>query len=218
MVDWYFYFGFKEKEHEYLYREINVDDIILDVGSNIGLVAVQMSAIAEKGEVHAFEPFSKNHARLMEHISMNNIKNIIPNNLGMSDKSETVAMSSPNEENSGMTRVDPDADGDLPLTTIDDYCKRAGIQKLDLIKMDIEGYEAKALHGGKEVLKNLKPTLFIELDDSNLRKYGDSAKDLVLFLEENGYECIDCTNGQSIQSKTDFSDLHIDILAKQTLD
>ena len=51
-----------------------------------------------------------------------------------------------------------------------------------MIKIDVEGFEMKVLRGGGKTLKTFKPSLFIELDDNNLKDVGSCAKDLVKFL------------------------------------
>jgi Methyltransferase FkbM domain len=61
-------------------------------------------------------------------------------------------------------------------------------QKISFIKTDIEGYEFHMLNGAEEVLKKSNPVLYLELDDTFLKRAGSSLKETVTFLENLGYK------------------------------
>ncbi|MEO7043671.1 MAG: FkbM family methyltransferase, partial [Ferruginibacter sp.] len=104
------------------------------------------------------------------------------------------------ETNSGANRMVPVGKNNetvevtVLVTTMDNFIKEKNIKKIDLIKIDVEGFEMMVLQGAKETLRNFKPALFIELDDANLKKQGDSAEGLCNFLIEYGYKIYEESN------------------------
>ncbi len=214
MVDWYFYFGFEEREHEYLYRALLPDDVVIDVGANIGLVAIQIADTVPKGEVHAFEPYKENFNRLIENIELNSVRNLQTYNLGLSDGEKGVSLYSPEEKNTGMVSVNLSKDGKTQLTTLDLFCEEMRIDKVSFIKIDVEGYEAKVLKGARKTLEFFKPKLFVELNHRHLIKYGDSAIGLISLIESHGYQCTDCSNGKRLTPDMELDHLQTDIFAE----
>jgi hypothetical protein len=81
--------------------------------------------------------------------------------------------------------------------------------KIDLVKVDIEGYEYEWLLGAEKTLSKYKPTLFIELDDNNLKQQNSSALLLVVKLKEFGYTIFD--DRIDISNQVDFDNCHFDI-------
>ena len=100
------------------------------------------------------------------------------------------------------------------MTTVDDYCKENGIVKVDLVKIDTEGYELRVLKGATRLLQDSKPTLYIEVNDDNLREQGDSALAIIEFLSSLGYDRIFNTyTGEIVSANNNFSGCHFDIIA-----
>ena len=76
---------------------------------------------------------------------------------------------------------------EVPVSTIDIFVKQEQLDTIDFIKIDVEGFEMQVLKGGHHTLVNLKPWLFIELDDNNLNKQGSSSSELCSYLQSLGY-------------------------------
>lgn len=72
-------------------------------------------------------------------------------------------------------------------TTVDEVVALEGLQRLDLLKADIEGGELQMLKGATHTLQRFRPALFLEVNDEHLTRAGDSAADLWRFLEQLGY-------------------------------
>ena len=75
----------------------------------------------------------------------------------------------------------------IKVCTLDGYCERLGIKKVDLVKMDIEGAELEALQGAKNILVNQSPELLIQAYHlrENFRTYERCAS----FFKALGYTC-----------------------------
>jgi FkbM family methyltransferase len=166
-----------------LFRDcLRPGDTVLDVGGHIGLYALEASAaVGPQGRVVTFEPSSANFAILEHNVAVNGCTNVVLVKAAAADgEGETTLVLS--RENSGdhqlapadtgptLTGATPTADTDTETDTeriravsIDTYCAEAGITRVAVIKMDIQGAEPIALAGAHHTI--------------------DVAEDLILFTE-----------------------------------
>jgi len=125
-------------------------------------------------------------------------------------------MSNVSERNPAGKRIrskgEPDGSSKVKAVTMDSFVQKKNIEKVSLIKIDVEGFEMRVLQGAKKVISQHRPTLFIELDDSNLKEQQSSAKELILFLEDLSYRIIRSDTGSAVTSLTDFSRSHYDVI------
>jgi hypothetical protein len=75
-------------------------------------------------------------------------------------------------------------------TTLDAFAEQHGLQRLDFIKVDIEGSEIPFLRGARETLKRFRPAMLIEMNPDTLRAFGASAADLAGLLREMSYKLL----------------------------
>lgn len=177
-----------------LYRRlIKPTSTILDIGANIGINALLMSHFAPQGKVFSFEPSDHIFALLERNIANNNVENVIPQNIGLSKYSGagTLAVDPKNIGKSHLLEADSirlegsDQEVEVDLKRLDDWAIDQNISEVDLIKMDVEGFENEVLMGGQEFFSNIKDVLLIvEMSfyshwDANVYAYGD----LKLFLK-----------------------------------
>ena len=144
---------------------IKLDYTVIDAGAWIG----DFSAYAAKkgANVFAFEPSPSNQKLLRKTIDLNpDLKeriNIIP--FGLGEKEEVLEFFENEEDtNTGGNSFNiSHGSGNIKLqiTTLDSWFKKSGLQKIDFIKSDIEGYERHLLSGAREILKKQAPVLSI---------------------------------------------------------
>jgi len=217
-VGHYLYFGFKEDAHEKLINLAKPDYTVLDIGTNIGSTLLQFAnKIGKKGKVYGFEPDPTNYQACINNIGLNNFHNIEVANIGLGDKKGSFNLVVDTETNRGGNRISFDIENQKTSTTIqverlDDWVNNKNISYVDLIKIDVEGFEMNVLKGAEEILKKHNPTLFIELDDNNLKQVESNAKDLILFLEKLNYQMINADNNLKVTSTDNFSNCHFDII------
>jgi FkbM family methyltransferase len=219
-IDWYIYYGFKETSRLSLYELIHEGDHVIDVGTNVGEIALNAARITGgKGRVYAFEPDPRNFKRMKENLNLNNFYNIKPHLLGLGDKIGTYTLCYVDDRNQGMNRILDATDGlqktvEIEVSTLDKFVMENHFTKLNLVKVDVEGFEYKVLKGAEDTITKFRPTLFVELDDENLIAQGNSAKELVEFLEKKGYSLSHAETNEKISKTSDFSNCHYDIIAK----
>jgi len=84
---------------------------------------------------------------------------------------------------------------EIDFVTIDDCIAEYGLPAPDLIKIDVEGYQAKALRGAMGTIRARKPIIIIELHDpEKIARFGTTNKDTVQPLFDLGYHAFWCGN------------------------
>lgn len=219
-VSHYLYFGFKDRSHEVLMNLVRSGDTILDIGTNYGTTILQFGKlIGSSGRAYGFEPDPVNFSICSENLSRNNLSNVSVENIGLGRKMGEVALVVDTESNRGCNRIGvPSTDKEwhkVVIWNLDEWIEDRKVGKVDLIKIDVEGYEMEVLSGATRLLNEFAPTLFVELDDSNLGQQGSSAKELVQFLEKHRFAITHAESGSIITSENDFSSCHFDIICKR---
>jgi len=217
------YFGYREKAQEELFRIAENMRVIIDVGVNIGSTLLNFARICPEAEILGFEPDADNYRKASKNIQLNAFDNLELINKGLGSASAAVRLFKVNEGNAGMNRILPERDSsesdimeftEIEIVSLDDFLAQRPQCHVDLIKIDVEGYELQVLRGAEQTLEQHRPTLFIELDDDNLRIQGDSAELLVSFLTRFGYRIFRADDEKEFESGDQFRHCHFDIIGK----
>jgi len=137
--------------------EPKLGDIVFDIGAYVGDTALWFSkAVGPQGKVYAFEPEPSNFAKLKANLERNNVTNVIPLQLALSENEGEMRVSS----GAGSSVITQAGTGkSVKVTTIDNFVEANKLPRVDFIKMDVEGHELKVLTGAKETIKTFKPSL-----------------------------------------------------------
>ncbi|MFH1132443.1 MAG: FkbM family methyltransferase [Pseudomonadota bacterium] len=141
---------------------------MLDIGANVGFHSI--SAGLKFDKVFAFEPTPSTFERLSENIRLSNAKNVFAHNLALSSKETNVQLWT-NPLNCGANSLKPllqiDKYDSTPIEvkaiSLDDFVNKQNIANVDLIKIDVEGYEPDVLAGAINTLERDRPVLFVEI-------------------------------------------------------
>lgn len=169
---------------------IHRGDLIMDIGANVGYFSILGSRLTgPKGTVHAFEasPTTARHLKIAERNPVGNIK-IHP--VAVSDHCGQVEFSLGPADHSGVSSIRPLGSKEsirveVPCVAIDDYF--ADLERVKLIKIDVEGAEMMALRGMKKLLNRKHPYVILEMTDKFLRDLGSSPEELIEFMADAGY-------------------------------
>jgi len=164
--------------------------VVLDVGANIGCHTLRMARIVgPTGKVVAFEPTTWAFEKLKRNCDLNHLNNVVLEKLALSDERslKDVRMYNrwPVQPTIGMAgKLHPIHRGygemeTVEFLTLDEYVMSKRYGHVDLIKVDVDGYEAKFIRGAKKVMKTLRPILVMELCPYTLREVGDDIADLL---------------------------------------
>jgi FkbM family methyltransferase len=127
---------------EYYSLKIKPDDIILDVGANIGIFTLKVAKKVK--QVISIEPEPQNYYILQKNVKANKFSNVILLNYAVSDKEETVYF-----KNTGGTASVSKTGKPVVAKSLDNILNELGNPKVTILKMDIEGYEGKVLSNFK---------------------------------------------------------------------
>lgn len=213
----YIYFGFEDPSIEKLLSLCKPGANVIDIGANIGWTMLNLSRRSLTGKIYGFEPDPYNYDRCRDNIELNKFDNVFLFPLGLSDVNAQLSMEVRVASNRGGNRISTSSNGSHKVNVIrlDDFEPVKSLSHVDLVKIDVEGYEMQVLKGSMEVLKQHHPVMFIELDDNNLKDQGYSAKDLIVFLNDNGYRnIVSADDDRSVTSSDDFRNRHFDIIAR----
>lgn len=199
--DWLLFFGINNQHKENIYAKINNGDVVLDVGSNIGEVLLNLAKINPKGKIYGFEPVKSTFEKLGKNVSLNSFSNISLYQLALSDNNETVYYQA-KEGHSGGTMMSKESKNNsldfIEAMTLDDFTELNSIEKIDFIKVDIEGFEMNFLKGALQTLKKYKPSIFMEVDHVKLIRQNSSAEELLSTLKSIGYKVLHAETNQEI--------------------
>jgi FkbM family methyltransferase len=220
LVGWYVYFGFRDPSHDLFVAECRPGDVVLDVGANIGITALRASAaVGPAGRVYAFEPDAINLSQLSRHISINGVTNVEIVELGLSDTPGSAHLGVVNAGNRGMNRIErapaESANGAVVrLTTMDEFVTGRSLERVNVIKADVEGFEGAVLRGAARTLSRFRPTLFLEFDDQMLEYQGDTASGLLALLDDHGYQVYRADTGQLLPAGHVPRNVHVDLVCR----
>jgi len=158
------YFLVKDIENYEQFYSIKEGDIVLDGGANEGYLSIYYAKkVKSKGRIFAFEPDKINIKAMKQNLKMNtNVDNIKIYKDLIWDKDTKIEFYEAGTVASSVFYEPKKSKKVLKnAITIDSFCKKLGLKKLDFIKMDIEGAEVEALMGATDTLKNLKPNFVI---------------------------------------------------------
>jgi len=176
-----------------LKKHIDRNDVVLDIGANIGFYAtIFASIVAENGEVHCFEPDATNYHHLKT--IGKRFNHVFINNRAVGPHTERLKFYTSHKLNVDHRTYKPeeyDKEVEVEAVSIDDYLSTrstSGPAKVDFIKMDIRGFETHAIKGMEKTLAtNEGIKLLSEFWPYGLKKSGSSASEYFNFLSMNGF-------------------------------
>ncbi len=185
------YSGFKSyfdrAERKLLMRNVAKGSVVVDAGANIGIYSEFLAkCVGPSGVVHGFEPDPGNFGRLRAALS--DFPNVQANELALSDRTgESLLYISDGlnvDHRSYQTAGESRRTISIRSTRLDDYFEPGS--RVDFIKMDIQGFELRALHGAERLLsENPQIRMLLEFWPYGLEQAGDSAEALMLFLKHH---------------------------------
>lgn len=169
--------GWEKKSIQLWIRLSRISNIIFDIGANTGLFSLISKSVNPSAQVFAFEPIQKVYQKLLLNNQLNRF-NISCHPYAVSDFSGKAKVFLPNnyEHVYSVTvnkNLNRDSKTELITEEIDtivlyDFITKNCIDKIDLMKIDVETHEYEVLFGMREFLFNMKPTLLIEIIDDQV--------------------------------------------------
>ena len=137
--------------------------VILDIGANIGNHTLYWAKERNAKKIYSFEPYPYSYRILQKNVEINDLENIVTTcPFGISDKEAKGSVVTFCPTNIGGLKFENDVNGDFDFKPLDSLNIK---EKIDLIKIDVEGAELEVLNGGIETIKRNRPIIIIETFD-----------------------------------------------------
>ena len=188
------YGEFSEIELSLMSKFIMKDDVVFDIGSNIGAFTVPFAKkVGELGQVYAFEPQKVIYDLLQDYVNKNKLINVKIFNVGIGKKKEELELNeidyskvgnfggvSFKYDSSSFTKNIKNKKYKVKITNLNEFME---IEKCNFMKIDVELMELDILTGGKNFLKKFRPILWIE----NHQFYPNEINKFLLENDYNAY-------------------------------
>lgn len=186
-----------DPELPFLARNLSRGDIIFDIGANIGAWSLVLSeAVGENGRVFAYEPTLTTYETFSRNVALNSIGNIAACRYALSNTNNKIKLyhdidCSRNSLGHTRTTLDVLAYEEVRARTLDDLVSEHALERLDFIKIDVEGAEPLVLEGARRTLKRFKPTILFEVNPGALAELGFQHDSAWQILSDLGYRFYD---------------------------
>lgn len=164
-----------EKDSGWIWMELcKISNVIFDIGANTGIYSLIAKSINPAAKVYAFEPGINTYKKLIENINLNEY-DVVAEKIAISNLSESQLFYDLPFQNQTGASLSPDKmknwtgytgrilEYEVETLRLSDYIEKNKINKIDLIKIDIEMHEAEAFEGMGKYLNEFKPVVIFEL-------------------------------------------------------
>lgn len=167
---------------------IQPGSVCFDVGAHIGYYSLLLSRwTGPGGRVFSFEPTPYTHSFLTRNLRRNEASNVTVVQAAVGSEIRKVRMSGLKGERLGGRSVTDTGDTEVRCTTIDSEIERINPDRLDFIKMDVEGYELQVLSGAQRALERFRPKIMLEVNPTALQQHDSDPPMLQDFLRSRNY-------------------------------
>jgi FkbM family methyltransferase len=188
-------------------------DVAFDVGANIGIYTALLSRLCgPTGRVFTFEPVPDTYWRLRESLALNRCGNVIPVQSAVCERdgtarinlfdahfSEWNSLGMPSMFNLDGSRISPHDSVEVPACTLDQFCAAEKIERVNFLKVDVEGFELSVFKGAERLLRERRVDfLCFEISQEPLKGAGVESRQVFQALEALGYSSygLDRTTGK----------------------
>jgi len=154
------------------------DAVVFDIGANLGLSTVMMATSAPSGKIFSFEPSPSIYPYLEKTVAENFLKHCVTLPIALGEApGELSFFDNPTSASASHLVVGDRSLGGsnytVKVSTVDDFVFENNLERLDMMKIDVEGFELDVLKGANKTLALLKPAVFLEFNSFTLIAYGN---------------------------------------------
>jgi FkbM family methyltransferase len=185
--------------------EVQSGDVVADVGASIGLYTLALAhRVGPRGRVHAFEPDRESFGWLSRNVDLNGVGEWVHLYCcAVGDEDGTVAFAGGRSTESTIVEAPSPGSGRVQSTRLDGILVD---KKVDLLKIDVEGFEEKVLRGAAGLLSDLAHgprTIFVEVHPFAWKSFDVRDQSLLQILWNAGYEVFDLS-GKKVRSGEEY--------------
>ena len=190
-------------------------DKVIDIGANIGTVTIEASKkIGDSGKVYSIEPHPQIYKYFIGNIRLNRLKNVKTFNVALGEKNDSVFFSSKRSDDLNSVSITEEGE-EISLCKLDDLCINES--KINLMKIDVLGYEKFVFEGAKKILKTTE-CIHLPIIPSDCKRYGYDFNDIFEILKNLGFELFTFSEKNISTIKSNFNPKNQDVLAVKDLE
>jgi len=185
----YFYRNWETGTTNLLKKILKQDDVVFDIGANIGWYTILFTKLLTTGKCHSFEPVPWIYNKLKVNCLLNNIgNNVYLNQLAVGQTKKNIEIYTFSGLPHGHSSISALGRDDFNISktamiTLDEYINTKKIDKVDLIKCDVEGAELEVLEGSKTLLSRKVPPMWLfEMNINTCKAFSYTPVDILNFL------------------------------------
>ncbi|MGB5962080.1 MAG: FkbM family methyltransferase [Coleofasciculaceae cyanobacterium] len=163
---------------------------LIDIGANLGLITATLAKRFPNNRVHAFEPNPSTFQSLQATLALNSLTNVKTQQCAVGRDNGEVSFSADPIHRATCSIANPDVEHTIsvPCTTLDSYLENQSINKIALLKVDVEGYETLVFQGAEAMIKHqTAQIIYYEVCPILTKKAGFDPKLPTQILLQNGY-------------------------------
>ena len=148
--------------------------VIFDVGANVGVTSAVFAVSQPAATIYSFEPSPETFGFLCE--TVRPFGNVKAFRIAMSDKPGMMRFYD-NETSASASHLSTNGNSlggssiEVSASTVDQFVKERSLDRVDLIKIDVEGFEPDVISGARQTIERLQPGVFVEVNSFTLIAY-----------------------------------------------
>ncbi len=189
---------------------VPADAVILDVGAHAGQYTKLFAKMAPDGRVFAFEPAAYARGILRTVVRWHRLRNVTVVASGLSDAPGHAAITTPLKASGSVgfglahlgeeTRFERFIREDIPVTTLDDFVDANALTRLDLVKIDVEGWEIRILRHATRAIERHRPMVLVELVQEIMDRSGCQVSEAWSIFRPRGYTSFKVTQDNRLEA------------------
>lgn len=155
---------------DFIGKNFKGEGAFVDVGANIGLMSIFVASRFPEAVIHAFEAHPETMDILKQNLSINQLSWVYPNAFALgNEEGEFMIYTDHGKNRGGASLISPDVltEGfEIPVRRLDNL----NLNKIEMIKLDVEGYELEVLKGAEQTIRRDHPVLIVEVSAGRVNK------------------------------------------------
>ena len=184
---------FETRELKFVQCYLRPGMTVFDIGAHHGLYSVLAAkCVGEKGRVRSFEPSPRERKYLKQNLGINHCHNVTVESFALGSSTGQTELFLVEGDKDGCNSLRPPSvevtsqKVPVEMQTLDEYLQKQKIEKVDFIKLDVEGGELEVLRGATRLLQSAeRPIILVEVEDIRTAPWGYRAEMIIRHLESS---------------------------------
>jgi FkbM family methyltransferase len=178
--------NYRTGDKRFLEQVLKPGGLVVDVGANIGMISIRSAKlVGPTGRVIAIEPNPNIAPFCKENIRLNGLENVTVFQTALGAKEGVTSFNC--DKSDDCSRVTDKGGIEVPITLLDKVMEIEPTREIDLLKVDVEGYEFVVLEGAVKSLARTR-LIYIEVDAANYAVFGRRTGEMIELLNSHGFD------------------------------